>query len=565
MTQGDLRLEYVIPLFVVAILVIGGARARLSRESPLESVPRRRAVAEHGATFCVFYALSYLLIMPPAGDPFLPLAPARNIELVSHARYAGHALEVGTPDDLHLAPFGYRRSPAASFLIAWQSIFFGRDPLSAALPALFAMTALFGLAGVGVLRRTGLPLPVSAAIMGIILAGPACRSVIVSFGLPEIIAACVLLLPATRSVSNVPGIAAAGVLMVLAEPVSPAWVSLTLRAAGRVVAGYAPHALLGWPGRVSQNTGDLIAAAPLVLPMIVLAWAGVAHVVRRAAALSERLMTSAADRELARALAAYVLVALVIGNVVVDATRDPASLRVTAAWRGMERVNALPFRGLTLKMNDELGSLSTALALYFLPGKRATVIASDVTDEQLRFDSITRQTPTFVHSLGCAGAGHDDTVPANGVGCLLLSPPSPTLGKRYPFSGRYLFLSYQGLSPRLSDGRFNTRPTLPLRVTADPERARLDRPLYLNVLVKPLAPPGTPPQRLSFRWGNRSGETSVAEPTWLSVPVDSSEWEGNRLWTMTLDIDFPDRHPILFQEISLAETPQGRLVGAPAQ
>ena len=48
---------------------------------------------------------------------------------------------------------------------------------------------------------------------------------------------------------------------------------------------------------------------------------------------------------------------------------------------------------------------------------------------------------------------------------------------------------------------------------------------------------------------------------WFSLPVGSDDWTGNRLWTVPVAIDFPDRSKILFQETALTESPRGPLAG----
>jgi hypothetical protein len=568
-TQRDIPLIYIIPLFAGTLVAIAIARAR-SLGPVLRAALSGPLARQRLAAFSIFYALTYLLIVPPAGDSFLPLAPARNLDLVTHARYARHSLEVGTPDDLDLAPFAYRRSPATSYLIAWQSMFFSRDPLTAAMPTLFAVASVFGLITLELLRSTGLPHRVSVGIACIVLSGPLFRWVIAGYGLPALLGAAALLLLMSELVAlwrreargpAVSVIIASCLLIFFAEPLSREWFSSTALASGRVLANVSALALAGWPGRIAQvRSADVILSALFLLPLITIVWTVAAYVVGRWQLLHR--LQSGTDRDLARALASYLIVALVIGNIAVDALRDPGSARVPAAWRGLEEVNRQPFRGLTVKMSDDLDSLSTAIALYFLSTKRATVVGADVNDEEVKFDAISRQTPIFIHNFGCPGAGHDDTLTVTGIGCLMLAPPTAALETRYPLNRRFLFMSYEGMSARTPDGRFSTRPTLPLRVTADPQRARLDRPLHLNVLVDPLLPTGEKPQRLVFRWGGRRGETSVDRREWLSVPIDTEDWIGNRLWTVLVNIDFPDGRPILFHELSITEAPQGRLIGA---
>ena len=574
-TQRDLPLRYVIPLFAALFVAIALARAR----SLAPVVIARLSTTElrrDWASFCVLYALVYLMLLPAAGDAFLPLAPANNVDLVTHARYARHALELGTPADLHLAPFGYRRSPATSYLIAWTSWFFARDPLTAAMPTLLAVASVFGLVTMKILRSAGVDRPASMAIAGLVVSGPVFRSVVSAYGLPELVAATALLmafhavvavLPSGARTSAAVAIVSSSVLLFLAEPLSADWMFRTAHALSQLIGSTTPPRLLGWPGRLSEvRSAEVITAAPFLLLVIVLIWTALSRVLVRASLL-DRVIKSATDRRLSTALPTYAIVALVIGNLVVDAIRDPASARVTAAWRGMEQVNQMPFGGLTLKMSDGLDSLSTAIALYYLPAKRTTVIGPEVSDRELSHDAVSRQTPMFIQDFGCAGAGHDDTVAVDQIGCLILSPPTATLGTRYPFNRRFLFLTYDGLTARTPEGRFNTRSTLALKVMADPQRARLDAARYLNLLVSPRMSPGGKAHTLVFTWGRHPRTTlSVDRRMWVTVPLDSQDWTGNRLWSIVVDIDLPDERPTLFEELSLTEVPQGRLVsGEPAR
>jgi hypothetical protein len=60
------------------------------------------------------------------------------------------------------------------------------------------------------------------------------------------------------------------------------------------------------------------------------------------------------------------------------------------------------------------------------------------------------------------------------------------------------------------------------------------------------------------RWGNdRRGQIALGEKQWLSLAVSSSDWSGNRLWNLPVSIDFPDGRTILFEELSLTESPRG--------
>jgi hypothetical protein len=222
----------------------------------------------------------------------------------------------------------------------------------------------------------------------------------------------------------------------------------------------------------------------------------------------------------------------------------------------------LPFQTFTLKVADEPGGLSTALAMYYIPGRKVRVFGRGVANDQLPFESLSRQQPMFIQNFGCEGVGHGDAVSAPGVGCLLMAPPSMTAETDYPFNRTFLFMDFDRMTPRELAGRWNTQPILNLTLTADPQRTPLDREMYVNFLVNTFISDGGKPLRLVVRWGrNRLGEVLVGGRQWFSLPVGSDDWTGNRLWTVPVAIDFPDRSKILFQETALTESPRGRLAG----
>jgi hypothetical protein len=333
-----------------------------------------------------------------------------------------------------------------------------------------------------------------------------------------------------------------------------------VQAALRVITTLPPSLSLGWPARIARvRSDDVIDGAFIVLPMAAVIWAGLAAWVIRAR-VADRFARSAEDRRLARALVLYAIVALSFSNIALDVVRDPRPARLTAGWRQMEELNRLPFGGLTLKMED-ISSVSTALALYGLPAKRAIVIGPDVQDADLEYEAVSAQLPLFIQGFGCPGAGHDNTYAIADVGCLMLAPPSPTLGTRYAFAQRFPFLSYEGLSARTAQGRFNTRETLPLKVMVDPQRAKLDGLVYFNLLVDPRVPEGEGPHKLSLVWGEgHRGELALDRPAWLSLPLRPEDWSGNRIWTVVVNIHFSDMRPVLFELLSLTETPEGTVV-----
>lgn len=100
-----------------------------------------------------------------------------------------------------------------------------------------------------------------------------------------------------------------------------------------------------------------------------------------------------------------------------------------------------------------------------------------------------------------------------------------------------------------------------LSLLADPERTPVARHLHVNLLLNPFLPAGIGPQRLVFAWGaNKKGVIAVGESGWISIPVSSEDWAGNRVWALRIAIDFPDRRTMLFDALSISEIARGPLV-----
>ena len=137
----------------------------------------------------------------------------------------------------------------------------------------------------------------------------------------------------------------------------------------------------------------------------------------------------------------------------------------------------------------------------------------------------------------------------------------PDARHRYPFNRTFLAVDFGNMSEREAGGRWSTGTTLRLRLFADPERTPVARPLHVNLLLNPFLPPGVGPQRLVFAWGaNKKGTIAVGESGWISIPVSSEDWTGNRVWALPIAIDFPDRRTILFDALSISEIARGPLV-----
>jgi hypothetical protein len=83
----------------------------------------------------------------------------------------------------------------------------------------------------------------------------------------------------------------------------------------------------------------------------------------------------------------------------------------------------------------------------------------------------------------------------------------------------------------------------------------------VNLFVNPFLRESDQPIRLVLSWGsNRRGEFMLKQQEWISVPVRSADWVGNRSWALPITIEFPNGRTILFHEWSVSGQPRGRVV-----
>jgi hypothetical protein len=568
-SSRNIPVLYIAYIFGVAVAGLAALRFRTVRAT-LGPAIKNRAACRWVAGFILLYLFAYLLVRPPAGAEILVLPADGAIDLVTYARYAKQLQEFGTAD-VDVATFGYLHSRAGAYLLAWHSVFFRGDPLDASMPLLFMVAALFGAIAIEVARslfrlswRTGV------TIAAIALCAPMFRWALTTYSPGALLSATSVLYlagefgraAALRSinVSRALGIAAAGALLFFsAGPVRP----LSGFACGVIESSrhLSPLALLGLPSGIPSSAAapdSLRAAALVVLPLVPLIWGAAVWAVRRSTAALDRVGTSVVDRRLLNALVVYIAAGVVVGNVAVQAVRGRAAVHWPGAWRGLSQIGRMPFNALTLKVADQPYGLSTALAMYYMPGKKAHVIGRGVSLDDLPYEYVSRQQPMFIQSFGCEGVGHGDTVSIPRVGCLLLAPPSMTVETSYPFNRTFLFLDFDRMTSREPGGRWNTQSTLNLRVMSDPQRAGLDRELYLNFLVNPFVPPDATMPRLELQWGKKRGGVVLAGGRqWFSLPLGSSDWSGNRVWTIPVTIEFPEGRTILFHEVALTESARG--------
>jgi hypothetical protein len=568
-TSRNIAVMYVVVLFGAILWALAALRFAWV-QSTLSVASRNLELRAWLVAFSILYVTCYVLIPPPAGAALLTLPPDGALDLVTYARYAKHLLSFGTTT-IDLASFEYFRSPAAAHLLAWHSLVYLGDPLDAAVPLIFMVAALFGTIALDLVDSTlGLSWRAGITIAAIAVCAPMFRWIVGTYSLGELLAATTVLylIGALGRAANARSISAPHVLAIACGVILLCFSSwMTLRSPGTVVRTLADAvrqfsflAMLGLPSRIPQPgtvPESLSSAALVMLPLVVLVWAVAARSLRRYASF-DRIMPSPVDRRLAGALIVYFTAAVIVGNAAVHAVEGPTGVRWPGTWRRLQQVSRMPFRALMLRVADEPNGLSTALTMYYIPGRKMDVVGSEVPLDELTFDNVSRQQPLFIQSLRCEAVGHGDVVSVEGVGCLLLAPPSLTIDTSYPFNRNFLSLQFDRMTSRDPGGRWNTQSVLNLRLTADPQRVQLDRAMYVNFLVNPFLPAGGKPERLLLRWGNgRQGEVLVEDRQWFSLAVESGDWRGNRLWTVPVTIEFPEGRTILFQEVALTQSPRG--------
>jgi hypothetical protein len=290
-----------------------------------------------------------------------------------------------------------------------------------------------------------------------------------------------------------------------------------------------------------------------------------------------------AERPLASgALAAALAVVLVVGNLVAHGLSDTPLVTLDGSLRNIAAVDAMPgFSEISIAMDETGGQFNTWMGLYFLPSKRVHVVSDSFEPrEALSLESISPQHPLLIHHYGCLGLGHGDTREVPDVGCLTFGPPSVALDTAYPFKQAYMFIDAEGLAAREHDGRWNERPEVALRLTADVARVGVLEEAYVNLKVTPFLPPGTTQQRLALLWGkDRRAVVSLGGPSVISLPVGHGDWSGARIWTLPIRVALPDSvappplyaprghvgdTPIglRFEELSVSRQPGGERVPA---
>jgi hypothetical protein len=146
--------------------------------------------------FSLLYVLAYLFTLPPATDDYLPPAWTGNVDLLTYVRYTKYLLGLGPSNlvEFTYLNFTYLQTPAVFYLLGGLSLLFGQDPLSAAMPAQFALTALIGVFAARISGSVFRLSPTSSlAIACILVSGPFFRYVVGAYFLSTLMATPILL------------------------------------------------------------------------------------------------------------------------------------------------------------------------------------------------------------------------------------------------------------------------------------------------------------------------------------------------------------------------------------
>ena len=582
-TSHEIPLNVVAQVFGGGVLVLAAVRVRAVAGVIGQGIASRHLWTEI-LSYSLLFTLAYVIALPPGPGIHLPPIGTGDLDLLTHVRYARHLQLFGTAH-LEQPSFDYLRSPAVSFLLAAFSLAYARDPLAAAMPLQFALTALVGFMAACVSRSLfHLSSIFALAFACVLITSPYLQAVAGAYRLVALFVIPILLYQLWATVTlrsermvDLPATAvcfgSVGLLLFFAEP-TVLVVALVLqgmaialvrrrRPSGMLMVSAAlpPLVLLiAFPDRVrwslsSINRSDAGIAAAVTLTVIALA-AAVRFMLR--SGVLDKLAQSPTDRRLAVALARYVAIAIAAGNVTVQAVKRPDAKRLPASSRRIEQLAEYSLRELTLRVEDDTSPVLPALTRYYLP---ATKVHVAVRMRDLDFETISRKSPMLIQSFGCESAGHDETLMIRGVGCLLFAPPSIEVGRAYLFNRPMLFLNSQDMTVRNAEGRLNRRGrAVPLRLLADPARIRIDRDLYVNLLLGTSQQAGDP-RRVAFAWGTgRAGEAVIDGRQWVSLRVASNDWAGNRVWALPVTVQVLNVRTVLFGELSVTEQPLGALV-----
>jgi hypothetical protein len=272
---------------------------------------------------------------------------------------------------------------------------------------------------------------------------------------------------------------------------------------------------------------------------------------------------------------ARVLAWFIGGNLRVHLTEEPPLRKLPKSFANLAQIDDMKtFRDMYVEMG---GFGVTFMPVYFIRDKVLHLTTeSYYPREPLILDRVSPVWPFFTQNFNCDAVGHAHTKPIDDVGCLLFDPPGAALDVSYPFSPPFMFVTPgEGLDDPEPWGRWGVGHVAAFGIEADARSVDLDRPLYLNVLLRPYVPPKTTAQKLTFSWGAaRRGWIDLSTQEWVSVPLAKNDWNGTRVRTVHVRVDIPgavapasvENSPeqrelgIAFIDLTLSEKANGRVL-----
>jgi hypothetical protein len=174
--QANVRLGHLAAGFVVAVVLLALLRRR-DAVAQLRDWWTGPALGWLGL-FAGLYVLAYLFTLPPVSAEHLPLAWLGNVDVLQYLVYSKYLMRLGTAPTPEISShsYVYLQTPGAFHLLGGFAMMFGRDPMRAAMPAIFALMALAGVVAARLSRVVFRLSPASAAVVaGVMVSGPFLR------------------------------------------------------------------------------------------------------------------------------------------------------------------------------------------------------------------------------------------------------------------------------------------------------------------------------------------------------------------------------------------------------
>ena len=565
---------FAISLAILSMLRFGETKAAIARHLAT------RSFAASVLVFATFYAVVYVIGRPPEQELFLPPALSEHINLVTYARYARQLLKFGSPD-LEAAAFDFSRAPGVAAILAGFSAFYRDDSLRAAVPLHFAVVAFIGLGAFNLFRALfRLSTIASLTVAGILLTSAYASDFARAYRLDTAMATVIvsyLMWASARlhqdapmgalTLALAPGYALLLLIDASALPVVIALQAVLIgarmfasRTASRIAVASAvamAAALSACHGQVQWALAHFTPSAAFASTGIVVSIVAVGGLTYLALKVDWRTHLSAVDQRLVAALMVYIGIALILANVAARASeRRRAPIRVPAGWQNVERLAERSPRLVTMKLGRDPRGVFSAVTRYYLPTTKLQIIPPGVRIPD--YGAASRENPLLIQNFGCEAAGHGDVIAIPEVGCALFAPPTVSLDTSYHFDRVHLAVEFDNMSNAKNGGRESTGKRISLSLMADPERLRVDTPLYVNLLVKPSQPADAHAERLVFTFDSQKRAVSnVSQSGWISIPISAADWSRGRIWVLPIAIEFPDGGAILFQQLSLSEIARG--------